>query len=362
MASEIPQYFFESDVTNDVIDIYEKPKIKMELLQDPDPRGLRVSLEGKCIDYSIANAIRRTVMTHIPIYGFRRENIHIDNDKTKYIYNNNMIWMQIESLPIYDIPNYYDLENPAVFLSDEVANEIFNSYGKEKSTESTDKKMFKIEFFLNVRNDTDTYLFVNTHNAIFKINDKIADNYKKYKPIDILVLRPGDEVHLNATASLGIAKQMESQLTSQYEATTNAIHKEISPTKYEIVYKSLGQLDKMVIFQKACIIIIKKLELLSKYLNGKYKDEKVNSKKIEIDITGEDDTMGGLLQTILQKCKYVYKAGYIRKHPSIELLTIRYVMEENSEIGPIKVLIDSIKYMISVFEIILTKSKEITKK
>ena len=36
-----------------------------------------------------------------------------------------MIYNQIETLPIYDIPNYFDLENPELFLPDNIMRTIF---------------------------------------------------------------------------------------------------------------------------------------------------------------------------------------------------------------------------------------------
>ena len=62
----------------------------------------------------------RTIMMSIPIYGFHRSNIHIEVEKSKNMYNNDLIYNQIETLPIFDIPNYFDLENPETFLSNDV--------------------------------------------------------------------------------------------------------------------------------------------------------------------------------------------------------------------------------------------------
>ncbi len=51
----------------------------------------------------------------IPIYAFHRSNIFIELDKSRHMYNNDLIYNQIETLPIFDIPNYFDLENQKYF-------------------------------------------------------------------------------------------------------------------------------------------------------------------------------------------------------------------------------------------------------
>jgi DNA-directed RNA polymerase subunit L len=352
------EFVFESDVKNDKIDIYGEPDVHLKKLPSSIESEFNIQIEGKSIDYSVVNAIRRTILLNIPIYGFHRSNIFIEVEKSKHMYNNDLIYNQIETLPIYDIPNYYDLENPELYLSNEVLKSLFGKFIQEKysaddksinseSNESVDanKKLFKIELGMNVKNISDTDKFVTTHDVVLKINNKVSNSYMTRDPISIIVLKPGEEISLRAEANLGISK-----ILATYEATTNAIHKEISSSKYELSYETLGQLDKNLIFTKACIILIKKLEHLNKFIQSKYKEEPENIKYMEIQLFGEEHTLGNLIATALQKCDLVAEAGYAMPHPFIDQIVIRYRLETDTKAGPIKVFVDTVKYLIRLFE------------
>jgi len=351
-----PEFVFESDVTNDTVDIYSEPKLKLKQIMGTDPDEFCVQIEGDCIDCSVANAIRRTILMRIPIYGFHRHNIHVENEKCHNMYNNDMIYNQIETLPIFDIPNYFDLDDPEIFLPDDVMKEIFGKFIRPKNMSVEDeprekpdpnKRLFRMEFILNVKNNTDTYKFVSTHDAILRIDGKNSNTYTKKDPISILVLKPAEEISLRAEANLGI-----SVMTAIYEGTTNVVSKEITSKKYEIIYESLGQLSSSMIFQKACTILIKKLENLNKYIKNKYQTEPDRVEYMVIQLYGEEHTIGNLIGTTLQKCEFIQEAGYKKPHPFVEEVIIKYKLKPKSKIGPIKVFTDVVIYLIKLFETI----------
>src|SRR5579872_3284982 len=117
--TDTPEFIFESNVPNDKIDIYGDIDVTVTKLSSETENELefRAKLEGYNIDHSVANAIRRSVLLYVPVYGFHRSNIRIENEKSHHMYNNDMIFNQIEMLPIYDIPNYWDISDPEVFMS-----------------------------------------------------------------------------------------------------------------------------------------------------------------------------------------------------------------------------------------------------
>lgn len=348
-------FIFESKVPNDRIDIYAEPDVTIKKLKPLNEDEFRIELEGLAIDNSVVNGLRRTIMMSIPIYAFHRSNVHIEVKRSRHMYNNDLLYNQIETLPIYDIPNYFDLENPEIFLTTEVMKKLFGNFIQDKYTEEGDnetnvvadanKKLYKIELSISVKNNTDNNRFVTSHDVILKVDGKIANSYKIRKPIAIMVLKPTEEIYLSAEANLGISK-----MHASYEATTPAIHDEISPTKYHLWYETLGQLDKNIIFTKACIILTKKLENLRKFISNKYKEERNVSETIELQLYGEDHTLGNLLATILQKCDFVDKAGYYMPHPFIDQITIAYKLSPKSKKGPIRVLTDCIDYLIKLFD------------
>lgn len=361
---EPPQSIFENSIKNDEIDIYKTPDVKIEIIKTDKSDKFSASIEGKNIDESIVNAIRRCILLYIPIYGFYRTNIHIDNERSSNMYNNDMIYNILETIPLFDIPNLFDLENPELFLPDDVMKSMFGKYiqtthvdieemerrDNEPIRNDPDKKHFNIEISLAIKNTDKEYLFVTTHHLVMRIDDKIVDNYKKHPPLTMVILRQGEELYFSATANIGIAK-----IHAAYEATTTAYHNQITPSKYILNYKSLGQLDPSLIFYKSCIILVKKLQILMDYIKDKYSNYDSKDDFTTIELIGAEHTLGFLLATILQKCVHVREAGYVMKHPLEGIITIKYRLMEESKKGSIIVLIDCIKYLINLFNIISDK-------
>jgi DNA-directed RNA polymerase subunit L len=349
---------YKSDVPNDIVDIYGDIDVTVKKIETKKKTELTATLEGYNIDHVIANTIRRAVLLYIPIYGFHRSNIIIENEKSVHMYNNDLIYNLLETLPIYDIPNYFDITDPEVFMPNEIMKILFNKFlpakyieeNTEPKEEDTDKKLFNIELMMNIKNTTQDFKFVSTHDAVIKIDGKVSNSYQVREPISILVLKPGENISFTATANLGIAS-----MHAIYEATTTAVSLENNHMSYTINYETLEQLDKNIIFIKACAILIKKLEALIKYIDKKYKDstEHLESEIIEIELYGEDDTLGNLITNILQKCTLTKKAGYAVPHPLISSVIIRYKMEKNSKKDPIVLFIDVLIYLIKLFNKIM---------
>ena len=80
--------------------------------------------------------------------------------------------------------------------------------------------------------------------------------------------------------------------------------------------------------------------------------------KIEINLYGENHTIGLLIATALQKCKYTAKAGYSVPHPLRDSIRIVYSMADGSKRDPIKVLIKCVDYIIRVYNSIMEQINE----
>lgn len=338
-------------ITNDRIDFDVDPEVRIKKLKSQNEQELRLEIEGRSIDYSVINALRRTILMSIPIYAFNRSNTFIEVEKSRHMYNNDLLYNQIETLPIFDVPNYFDLENPELFLPTQVMKQLFSNFVPEIYIEDTvdnpietDKKLFKIELSINLKNNSDIDRFVNTHDAILKIDGQTSDSYKKRKPICIMVLKPTEEISLRAEANLGISK-----MHASYEATTNAYHDEINPMTYHLWYETLEQLDKHVIFTKACIILLNKLKNLRTFIKNKFEERDINE-IIEIQLYGEDHTLGNLIATALQKCDHVKTAAYVTPHAFMDQINIVYQLVPKSKVKPIKLLINCIDYLIKLFQ------------
>ena len=90
-----------------------KPDIKKEFSKQENYQA-HIKLKGKSVDNSVVNALRRTIYGYIPVYGFHRSQIIIE--KNTSIYTQEMIYCQLEQLPIYDIDNTYNLVSPKTIL------------------------------------------------------------------------------------------------------------------------------------------------------------------------------------------------------------------------------------------------------
>jgi DNA-directed RNA polymerase subunit L len=314
----------------------------MKVIPDDDDHVIRLS--GNSINCSIVNSIRRAIMLYIPIYGFHKSNIVINVDQCYNMYNNDMIINQITQLPIFNIPNDFDIDAPETFLSNDMLKHLFNIVPDKE----TKKKILEIEFILSLRNETDENRHVTTHDAILKINGEIKKYYLKEESISILVLKPKEELSLKATADVGIAK-----VDAMYEATTNAVHVEESPTSYLLKYKSLGQLSGEEIFIKACLILKKKVGYLRDYLKNNYSDD-TDQKTMKFILQGDDYTMGNLLESVLLRLSSVAVCGSKKEHIFVDQVTIEFKLNDGIKKTPINVLLEALDYLSKLFQKLIT--------
>lgn len=330
----------------DKIDIYSPPVIKIAKLKSHIKGENRVSIKGSSVDYSVVNAIRRSILLYIPIYAFHRSNITIDSERSKHMYNNDLIYSQIETLPIFDIPNDHVLDNPKIYLTNEIMRNIFGHFVREQFEEQVEDEQTtsNIEIAINYKNRTDGYHFLSTHDIILKIDDKISDNYQKREPISLLVLKPGEELYMSAVANMGIAK-----INASYESSTNVTFKKFSETDYELWYETLGQLNEDTIFEKAVVILQKKLHNLKNHIKEIYGHTENHPPEIKLELHGEDHTIGNLLATTLQRCDMILTAGYDMPHLFTNYIVIRYQIVKKSPKNSIEVLTDCLTYLIDLF-------------
>ena len=187
-------------------------------------------------------------------------------------------------------------------------------------------------------------MWVTTHHIKLKVNGKTDRGYLDQDPISILVLKPGEKISLTATAMLGI-----SIANSIFDAACDMKYVKNADDKYTIEYQTLGQLSSLIIFKKACTILKKKTEFLKKYITDNFQERGIDE-DINIELFGEDSTMGCLLATVLQKCKYTENAGFYMQHIQLNSVNIQYRLKSTSKIGPIKVLQKCINYLQLLFE------------
>jgi DNA-directed RNA polymerase subunit L len=340
----------DNNLANDRIDIYKNPDIKVT--KGGNRERISVTLTGKSVDHTVANAIRLTICNYIPIYGFHRSNINVDSDYGKYMYNNDHIYIQLEQLPLFDIPNNFDVVNPLVFLSNNAMKEEYEEMIRDidkgivnVKNNTAAKNLSDIEISINKENDTDKYYFVSSHDIVLKIDGKVSDTYKKHGRICLFVLKPGERMSLSAVANLGIEK-----FSAIYEPCSTPASIEETPMSYRIEYETIGQLSNEVIFNKACVIIAKRLSLLRDFITDTYGDKYTGKdNEMIIDLYGVKHALGNVISATLNKTASVKCAGYYEKHPLYDYVTIHFYLEEKTKESPVVILNDVLTFLIKLF-------------
>jgi len=358
----------QSDDPSDSIDL-KKPDVKVKL--HIDKNKIEIDLKGQSVDYSVSNAIRLAILTLIPIFRFHRTKLKVEKKESGYSnsYNNDTIETILENTPIYDINHDLDILDPENYLPTEVHKTLYSNFIQEKYEDMKDietksslsaiinkdgtyqknneKKKFPsiVMSLTKINTDPIMTIYANTHDAKLTIDGVVSDSYLKRPRIDLFQLRPNESISLVAEAVLGI-----SIMYGIFNATDIAVSIEKDSNYYQIKYKSLGQLKPIAILQKACIILVTKLELLMAFIIDNYSGKIKKEQYVEININGEDHTLGNLISTTLKKTKDVREASYCVPHQLVANIVIQYKLEENSKIDdPIDVFIEVLQYLINIF-------------
>lgn len=314
---------------------------------DPNDPTDKHSFEIHDIDLAIINAIRRIILTDIPIPGIISE----DDSTIDIIVNTGPLHNEIISHRIGLIP---------ISLSEEdIENYVDNS----------------IELELNIKNDNaiiqniDTSMITGKKNGINLTKQELAKLFPSNKitnnHILITKIRQGEHLHFKAnivkkTARLNASFSPVSLCNFSFiQDPTKAILKESILDKERSYYKNaygdpnaiLFELESINIYlepkyyiNKAIEIIVDKLNLLINNITSESnKIEKFQSLENTYDfhIENEDDTLGNIIQSILHNkyvrekktsfndivCSYI---GYICPHPLKSLLIIRFTLEDQT--------------------------------
>ena len=310
------------------------------------------------INVSLANALRRTILSNIPTVVFKttpyEENKTTIYENTSRL-NNEIIKQRLSCIPIF-IPildeNNLETEKETGHLSEGVTAESLNDYYLE----------------LDVSNDSDTIIYATTED--FKIKNIKTDKYlskeetqKIFPPnplthyfIDFIRLRPkitekilGEKIHLTSLFSISTAKEngmynvvstcsygntidkktFDTELSKQRNIWKNEgkdVEFESNNWKlleglrmyennsFDFIIQTIGVYSNYELVQKACTILINKFLYLTKLIDN---DELIinnseNTMKNSYDITleNEDYTVGKVIE-------YLYYAKYYEGEESL---------------------------------------------
>lgn len=311
-----------------------------------DPISQKHSFDIKDMDLSIANSIRRIILTEIPVVGFYGE----DEPTIDIIENTGPLHNEFMKHRIGLIP---------ICVSEKITDVYQdNDY----------------EFSLNIHNTSTNTINITT--ADFKGKYKNKDLTQKElielfpknnitkQNILITRLRSDEKIELEAKAIKRTAKTNASfspvSLSNFYfienkkeaDKADNILDKQRSfvkneygdPTLLKFEIESVNNLSYNYLFSKAIDILIEKLKLLISNIDNKsiiIEPVPNNPYSFNFHVENEDDTLGNVIQSLMHNkyirqnkkhkgiiCNYV---GYICPHPLKQLMILRLTLDTQTE-------------------------------
>jgi DNA-directed RNA polymerase subunit L/phenylpyruvate tautomerase PptA (4-oxalocrotonate tautomerase family) len=344
---------------------------QVELNSRHNDEMLLFTLSG--VNVSLANAIRRTILSEIPLVVFRTT--PYEQNKANIIANTSRLNNEILKQRLSCIPIHI------------------------KDIDGFPLKNYQLE--VNVENITDTTMYVTTEN--FVINDLVtgkpidqtknreifpADDYTGYF-IDFVRLRPkiseelpGEKIHLTCELSIGTAKEdgmFNAVSTCSYGYTVDAVVQEATLEKlrqkwkdegknadevnfeaknwklldglritkqdsFDFTIQSVGIYENVELVQKGCEILIDKFQyqdsLIEKDELVIEKSQNTMSNSYDIILENEDYTIGKVLEYLMYTKFYETKmltfCGFKKMHPHDSQSIIRVAYKDPIDISTIK--------------------------
>ncbi|ARF10584.1 DNA directed RNA polymerase subunit L [Hokovirus HKV1] len=325
------------------LDIQIKQKEKVELI-DLETSMLHLQISGKDVNCTIVNTMRRIAYDYIPTYAFCKESIKIEKNTSKI--TNDQLRLKISQIgyPGF-IFKHLNFSNDILILPEKYWKNV-DFTNKNRPKYEKDKK--KIEMYINVKNNSHEQQDITSNNVVFYENgEKITYPYKP-SPYLILKLNPNEQCSLHAIAELGIGKN-----NAIWSAASNVYYKQLAEdeTSYDFYVESAGQYDEYVILIKSCQIIIEKLNQIKDIISKNYNTSEISEKdSIKLILTGEEHTLGQLINRALQDHDEVIFSGVSIMDLFIDEVTIKLRTKNNN---PMIVIFDRIDYLVKLYEHIM---------
>jgi len=343
-------------------------------IEQTNKKGDMLSFTLSGVNVSIANAIRRTILSDIPTVVFKtstyeecKANIITNTSRL----NNEILKQRLSCIPIH-IPNHEEINLKNYLLEVNVEN-------------TTDTTMYVTTQDFKIRNLlTDSYLSEKDTRNIFPPND-----YTGYF-IDFVRLRPklsdellGEKIHLTCEFSVSTAKddgmfnvastcsygftpddvEIDKELTKKIQGWKDEGKNEkeidfesknwklldalriVKKDSFDFIVQSVGVYSNIELIHKACEIIDKRLQELDALIHSDDIEIKNSLNTMancfDIKLQNEDYTIGKLLEYILYEkyfegTKIVSFVGFKKFHPHDIESIIRIAFKQPIDISSIK--------------------------
>ena len=342
------ELYYPRDDKTDRIHLSKAPDVRHTFHHDGDDG--EILLQGRGINASISNAIRRTMVTEIPIMGWHHSEVNIDPEGTETYQNYDVIRNNFEQLPPpYNLDNPFDVQDPHLYLTNEVLTELYSGYVRNRQAGEPEmdldgRNIQQVEASLRVVNQNAGLRYVTTHDLMLKVDGREVDNYKSRPPVAFYGLRKGEKLTLRAEGILGL-----SRMSSTFSAVTVPGHEKLEDG-WVIRYTSMGQLTPLSIYKKTLTILRRKTEILLGYLREHTMDQEEKDGVVEysVKIYGEDDTIANPISTTLAQSRGVSRAGYLRQHLLERMVEIKWVVDEGNDGAAIMLRV--LEYLVALWK------------
>ena len=343
-------------------------------------------------NYSVVNAIRRTILTDIPVVcfkGFPYEKNLCKIFKNTSGLNNEIIKHRLSCIPVHMDPD----------------EDIYKTLKIVIDKKNTEEEMMYVT-------TEDITIFDKTTNIQMKQEDVkqiFPPNAITNQYIDILRLKqplssniPGEEFHLEAELDVGMAKedgaynvvslcsyintldtiaandiwiQKEKEMTSKKESKENIeyakknwflleANRVVVENSFDFSIQSIGIYPNELIFKKACLILVKKLTDIQEKIQSDSviinKPISTNENSYEIILQDVDHTLGKVMEYVLYEIYYTQRklitfCGFTKKHPHDTYSIIKLAFPEAVETGIVRdYMVTSIQESIRMFSSLLS--------
>ena len=279
----------------------------------------------KDVNLSIANGIRRILMSEVPSFSIDIDNINIKNNTS--IFHNEYVKERLALVPIKYFNKISTESDNYSFIDVIKMNNIKCSLKVENTTEDNIEvttKDIKIEL-KTIIDDDDTYL---------DIKEKLFNE----PHILLLQLKPKEKFECTMEISEGIVgkyslnKGLKTNNARWQTCTNVGFYHDINSYSYDI--ETCGVYNNKTILYMAVETLIKKLENFIKNIQNESDDTRIKTvpnveNMYNIIINKENHTLGNILVELLYKDKNVEFCSYKQPHPLEDIIVLQIKRSNN---------------------------------
>lgn len=316
------------------------------------------------IKISLANAIRRIMISNIETYIINPENTTIHENNS--IYSNEFLKHRLSLIPI--VSNISNLQYENIIISckkinnDEVVENILVSEFIVKNTEDNsiiqNNTFFKFSNILLAKLKTNNYISFEC-----KLTKNNAENGGSFfSPVcGCIYTFKIDDIKVNKITKDMSVKDKNSFMLEDNERIYEK-NKIGAPMVYKFSMEMTGFYDSKTTINLGINTLINKINNLSENFNDLEKSNTIRQRNIGDDfyyfiVDDENETLGELLSTYIMDNKDIFYCGYVIEHPLKKNILLKIKLKDlimNEDIRNIvKIIIDTNNYLIEILNKII---------